>query len=405
MTRSFVKLATCAVALSTAVPPAPQPLALTIQNKLGLDRQAETISIPAARISTLLQAYGPGGVLVKDGQTGKFIVSQAVDNDGNGTVDELLFQTNIKANASQKFTVVGLKDGALQQPKSEHTTFSRLVPERIDDYAWENDRVAFRTYGPKAQQLTESGSKDGTLTSGMDCWLKRVSYPVIDKWYAGNLKEASYYHKDHGEGYDPYHVGASRGFAGVGVWEGDSLYVSKNFVTYKTLASGPIRTRFELTYAPWNANGRTVTEKKIISLDLGSNLTRFEERLSSDKPLPNLTIGTTLHADPKGVPGEVKGEPKQGWFRYWEPIDDSFVGTGIVLMSSQVQGWKDRRTNAKDQSHLLVMTSPSNGALTYYAGFGWTKSNQFKTAAEWDQYLAQYAQRLASPLVVSFGGK
>jgi hypothetical protein len=388
-----------------APPPAAAPSAtITVQNKLGLDRRAETISIPAAKLSALLKEFGPTNLLVKDNQTGKFIVSQSLDADGNGSIDELLFQTDVKANGLQLFTVVGLKNGAAQQPRSLYTTFSRLVPERIDDYAWENDRVGFRTYGPEAQRLTEAGRTDGTLTSGMDCWLKRTPYPVIDKWYAANVKQVGYYHIDHGEGYDPYHVGDSRGFAGVGVWDKDSLYVSKNFVSYKTLAKGPIRTLFELTYAPWPAAGRVVTEKKIVSLDLGSNLTRFEDHVAADKPLPNLTIGTTLHAEPKGVQGEVKGEPQQGWFRYWEPMDDAFVGTGIVLAPGQVQSWKDRRTKAKEQSHLLVIATPANGILTYYAGFGWTKSGQFKTAAEWDSYLADYAKRLASPLVVTVTG-
>lgn len=385
-------------------PPAAPSATITVHNQLASDRRAETIRIPAAQLGTLLREVGPADILVKDAQTGRVLVSQALDENGNGTIDALLFQTDIRANGTQKFKLVGVKNGAAQQPKSAYTTFSRLVPERIDDYAWENDRVGFRTYGPEAQRLTEAGRPDGTLTSGMDCWLKRTPYPVIDKWYAANVKEVGYYHKDHGEGYDPYHVGDSRGFAGVGVWEKDSLYVSKNFVSYKTLAKGPIRTLFELTYAPWPAAGRLVTEKKVISLDLGSNLTRFEDYVAADKPLPNLTIGTTLHAEPKGVQGEVKGEPRQGWFRYWEPMDDSFVGTGIVLAPGQVQSWKDRRTKAKEQSHLLVLATPVSGVLTYYAGFGWTKSGQFKTAAEWDAYLADYAQRLASPLVVTVTG-
>ena len=125
--------------------------------------------------------------------------------------------------------------------------------------------------------------------------------------------------------------------------------------------------------------------------------------MASASPLPNLTIGTTLHAEPKGVQGEVKGEPQQGWFRYWEPMDDSHVGTGIVLAPGSIQKWQDRRTRAKEQSHLLVMATPTQGVLTYYAGFGWTKSGQFSTAAEWDAYLADYAQRLAAPLAVSYG--
>ena len=54
-------------------------------------------------------------------------------------------------------------------------TFARYVPERIDDFAWENDKIAFRAYGPKARK--------GAENSGIDCWLKRVEYPIIDKWY------------------------------------------------------------------------------------------------------------------------------------------------------------------------------------------------------------------------------
>ncbi|WP_324680682.1 DUF4861 domain-containing protein [Hymenobacter sp. GOD-10R] len=394
-----------AALLATCLPSSSQPTAnsktVTVHNKLGVDRRAETISVPASQLSTLLKQYGAADLLVKDAG-GKTLVSQPVDNNGDGRIDELLFQTDIKANGTQVFTITGSLNGAVQQPQRQYTTYSRFVPERTDDYAWENDRVAFRTYGPEAERLVVAKEPSGTLTSGMDCWLKRVPRSIIDMWYAENGKQAGYYHIDHGEGYDPYHVGDSRGFAGIGIWEKDSLYVSRNFTSYKTLAKGPIRTLFVLTYAPWQAGGRTVQEKKIISLDLGSNLTRFEEQLSADKPLPNLTIGTTLHAESKGVQGQVKGESKQGWFRYWEPMDDAYLGTGIVVAPHQVQGWQDRRTKAKEQSHLLVRTTPTKGQVVYYAGFGWTKSGQFKTAADWDQYLAAYAQRIASPLGVTF---
>ena len=392
-------------ALAAPAPPAVATYTVTVKNRLALARRAETISVPAADISALLRQFGAANVLVTSAQTGKVLVSQPIDNDGNGTIDALLFQTDIAAGGTQKFTLAGLKNGAARQPQSPVTTFSRLVPERTDDYTWENDRVAFRTYGPEAERLVVARQPGGTLTSGMDCWLKRVPYPIIDKWYAANVKEVGYYHIDHGEGYDPYHVGDSRGFAGIGVWDKDSLYVSRNFVSYKTLAKGPIRTLFELTYAPWQANGRTITEKKVISLDLGSNLTRFEEHISADKPLPNVAIGTTLHAEPKGVRGEVKGEPAQGWFRYWEPIDDAYLGTGIVLAPGQVQRWLDHRTKAKEQSHLLVLATPQANRLVYYAGFGWTKSEQVKTVADWDAYLADYARRVASPLVVTVSGR
>ena len=384
-----------------AAPPAlraPAPLAFTVRNRLAVARPAETVSLPAARLTSLLKAYGADNLLVRDAATGAVLVSQMLDNNADGQVDELLFQTALAANEAKRFTVSGAANGAAQRPKSSLTTFSRFVPERIDDYAWENERVAFRTYGPVAQQLTEAGRKDGTLTSGMDCWLKRVPYPVIDKWYAGNVQEAGYYHHDRGEGYDPYHVGDSRGCGGTGIWDNDRLYVSKNFIRYKTLATGPIRTVFELTYAPWEANGRVITEKKRISLDLGSNLSRYEDFYSSPQALPNFVVGITLH-EKKGA---VRAEQPAGWFRYWEPIDDAEVGTGVVLAPAAVTEFRDHRVEQPDQSNLLIFTRPASTGLVFYAGFGWTKSGQFRTVQEWDAYLARFAQTLTSPLEVSW---
>lgn len=367
----------------------------TVKNNLDMDRPAETVSIPVDENSVLIKELGGKNIIIKEGD--KVLVSQVVDYDADGAMDEVLFQTDLKAGEEKKFTIEATED-SVARPANSVTTYSRFVPERIDDYAWENDRVAFRTYGPKAQQLTESGQPGGTLTSGMDCWFKRVNYPIIDKWYKKNLEEQGYYHIDHGEGYDPYHVGGSRGCGGIGVFDNDSLYVSKNFTTHRILASGPIRTVFEITYAPWNANGRTVTEKKVISLDLGSNLSRYEVTAMSDEPLPNIAIGIALH-DKKG---EVKMDAASGWFRYWETIDDSELGTGIVLAPAVVLSTHDHRTDAKDQSHILVAARPVEDKVVYYAGFGWKKSGQFNNVDEWDQYLTNFSKRIASPLVIQW---
>jgi hypothetical protein len=369
----------------------------TVANNLNMDRQRETISIPTAEVSQLVEKYGAENLLLKEEGSTEILVTQVVDSDADGTADEILFQTDIAAKAEKRFTLEGT-GGEVEQRESALTTFSRFVPERIDDYAWENDQVAFRTYGPEAQRRTEAGEKGGTLTSGIDCWLKRVDYPIINKWYQAHQEKPGAYHIDSGEGYDPYHVGDSRGCGGIGVWENDSLYVSKNFVAWKRIATGPIRTIFELSYAPWKANGRRITETKRISLDLGSNLSRYEIALKSDEPLPNCAIGITLHEQE----GEVKVNEEKGWYRYWEPIDGSELGLGIVIDPEQVQSFKDHRVEAPDQSHLLVLADVEKQSVVYYAGFGWKKSGQFASAAGWDQYLDSFASRLSSPLHANF---
>ncbi|WP_229683510.1 DUF4861 domain-containing protein [Echinicola rosea] len=370
-------------------------LTIEVKNPAEVAKTSSTVEINAADLQPLIEEYGTKKLVVTDAQGG-LLLNQWVDLDGDKTMDQWLFQVDLGAGESASYTVRPLKEGE-QQPTSEQQTFSRFVPERTDDYTWENDRVAFRTYGPDAQRRIEQNLPDGTLSSGMDCWLKRVDYPIIDKWYKENDEKKGAYHVDTGEGYDPYHVGSSRGIGGIGIWENDSLYTSRNFVSYERIAVGPIRTMFELTYAPWEANGKMVSETKRISLDLGSNLSHFESTVESETAVPNVTIGITLH----NKEGEVAINDEAGIYRYWEPMDKSELGLGIVIDPARVLESKDHRVDYRDGSQLLVMAKPTGGKVTYYAGFGWKKSGQFANAAEWDAYLEQFAKGLEKPLEVS----
>lgn len=385
----------CCLLLGSSLSTHAQSVRFEVRNRLKIDRQSETIQIPMNHLSSLLKTNSIESLVVRPTGTGMDLITQGLDIDGDGAYDALIFQTDIKASEKKVFEVVPSSN---PKPFPQIRTYGRFVPERIDDFAWENDRVAFRTYGPEAQRITESGAPGGTLSSGMDCWLKSVSYPIIDKWYQKNVERPGAYHVLTEEGYDPYHVGGSRGCGGIGVLVGDSLFTSKNFISYKVLANGPIRTVFELTYAPWEVNGIRIEEKKRISIDLGSNLTRYEAMLNSSAPLPNVTIGITLH-DKKG---QTRSEYKAGWFRYWEPMDGSEMGEGMVVPEQFLTGYEERRVEVADQSQLFAITTPVAGKVVYYAGFGWKKSGQFKNTQEWDAYLSTFAQGLKSPLQVRF---
>ena len=118
--------------------------------------------------------------------------------------------------------------------------FGRFVPEREDDFAWENDKVAFRIYGP-------SSNGKGQV-SGVDAWLKKVPYSIIDKWYAEHLSGTSY-HEDQGEGYDPFHVGDSRhkaervvheAKAGTGAIGGDFACTGQDDKDFSEIRSGSL---------------------------------------------------------------------------------------------------------------------------------------------------------------------
>jgi hypothetical protein len=359
---------------------------VSVKNTLDIDR-TEVISLPISLLDTLPEGFT---WTVKSGDND--VVSQRIDYDGDSKDDVLIFQVELKANEGKAFTLISTdKKIDINTPIK---TFSRFVPERIDDYAWENDLVAFRTYGPEAQRLVDDGEKGGTLSSGMDCWLKRVNYPVIDKWYK-KYTEGGTYHKDDGEGYDPYHVGASRGCGGIGVWQNDSLFVSKNFISYKKIAEGPIRNIFELTYAPWQADGVTINETKRITIDLGNQVYKVEDNLKVSGVLPNVTIGITLHEGK----GKAFADSVNGVFGYWEPIDDSEIGTGVVIDPSTLLAYEEYRTTKKDLSQLHVRVKPEN-EIRYFAGFAWKKTGAIQTQEEWSKYLTQFSQRLWSPVEI-----
>jgi hypothetical protein len=359
-----------------------------IKNGLAMQRQNETVELSRIDLG-ITDAKLFDKLSVFDDAPNQNLLSQLIDYDGDGINDGIIFQANVAANGEAVFKIAPTELADTIASK----VFSRFVPERTDDYAWENDKVAFRTYGPVAQKMVEEGTSGGTLSSGMDCWLKKVDYPVINKWYEKHTTGAGSYHEDTGEGYDPYHVGTSRGCGGLGFWESDSLFVSKNFIAYNTLANGPIRTEFDLDYANWQASGKSIKEQKNISLDLGSNLMLVKAHIEG---VDTITLGLTLHENK----GETHADTINFCFSYWETIDNSELGTGIVVAPEYYLGYTKFVSPNKDQSQLLVHLKVINGQVEYYTGFGWKESGLFNSFEAWNAYLQSQAIQIQNPLEI-----
>lgn len=352
----------------------------------------EIVSLSPGQLKTFLGKNKAEDLRIKDAQN-NYLTIQWIDNDGDGKNDEVLFQAKVDSKKTNSYTIVA--DSKTAVPESKLTTYSRLVPERVDDYTWENDKIAFRVYGPKGQAEALAGVRGSTLSSGIDIWFKRTEKSVINEWYKGYLTDPMYYHRDtRGEGYDPYHVGDSRGTGGIGIWKDEKLQVSKNFTSSKTIAEGPLRTIFELTYAPWSEFD--VKETKRISLDLGSNFSKLESTFETEKKVPNYTIGITLHKNE----GESKLNDKEGYYLHWEKIDDAFVGEGIVVNPKIVEKSVAFKSEIPDQSNLLVVTKPQK-KLMYYAGFAWQKSGQIQTQKDWENILQKQSKIVANPLLIT----
>ncbi len=364
---------------------------ISVSNDLDFDRN-EIVSFDAKNLLDKFEKAAIDYIHITD-STGKAIRHQWLDYDKDGTPEEFLFMAKVAAHKTSHYKIIS--DSSFAMPEKEVVAYSRFVPERTDDYAWENDKVAFRTYGPTGQKEALEGVAGSTLSSGIDIWLKRTNKSIINKWYAEHVKNPGYYHTDHGEGYDPYHVGNSRGLGGLGVFENDSLYVSQNFVEYKTIASGPLKTIFELSYAPWDPYN--VKETKRISLALGSHFSKFEISIEAEDGIPNYATGITLHNNQ----GEYEIDKEEGWIMHWERIDDAQVGEGIVMKPAVIDSAFAYTSKFPDQSNLLVTTTPKS-PFTYYAGFAWEKSGDVSSKEDWIEIIKKQTKIIASPLKVDF---
>ncbi|NDP26648.1 MAG: DUF4861 domain-containing protein [Flavobacterium sp.] len=365
-----------------------ETITIKVKNTLKKERSNETVVLT----KEFLKIQDLSTLGIRDKKSGEIQITQTVDLDGDGVMDELLFQPKIGAKSKKKYIVFQIAEN--QRPKTETYCYSRFVPERTDDYAWENNKVAFRTYGPRAQKMIEDNIQGGTLSSGIDAWLKRVEYPIINKWYDKMTTGKGTYHEDTGEGLDNFHVGSSRGIGGTAVKIDSVYYISKNFISWKTITTGPIRTSFILTYADWDAAGNTIQETKKISLDYGNFLSKFEISLLGTK---ELSTGLTLH-DKKGV---VNSNFKEGWLDHWETVDDSEIGTGSVVPNKNLIEIENYLTSKPDLSnHYATLKVVDNKAI-YYAGFGWKKQGTFTSKEAWESYLSEFAEKVNNPLVVS----
>jgi hypothetical protein len=373
-------------------PPASQPIpsasdaadvvSVTLTNPIAVPRANETISLTVAELGKATPRLDLKNIVVVDPR-GTLVLSQLVDTDGDESPDEIVFQTDLGANEKKTFKLrVGQRHPA---SRAEFKVYGRFVRERHDDFAWENDVVAHRVYGPDL----ETWKKKPLTSSGVDTWSKRVPRLVINDWYLTDD-----YHVDHGEGADFYEVGKSRGCGGLGIWVGSHLYVSKNFVTSRVLANGPIRLVFEVEYAPWGAGGSRVAETRRVILDAGTHFNRFESRFSGQEGVLLVGLGIAKHAS-----SSVRVEASSGWMDTWEPLEagkSGGLGCAIVLPPHS-----SAEEQHAESDYLLVTPAPPNGALVYYVGSAWDRAGRIPDAFAWTKEVQNLSSRLASPVQVS----
>ncbi len=372
---------------------------ITVVNPSDVDRVDEMVEVPLSRLGRVADKIRPG-VGLKDGQ-GQIVPTQI-------THDSLLiFPVSLKAHGKATFRVEpGLT------AKVQPVACGRQYPERLDDMAWENDKSAYRAYGPALQRT-------GERSYGYDIMVKRVGYPVLEKRYAmeldakarkqiadwrkagerakaDSLNRIISYHVDHGDGMDCYNVGPTLGGGTAALWVDSAIVFPYCYKEYEILDNGPLRFTVKLTYGPATVGGNAdVVETRVITLDAGSYLNRTDVSYRNLADPTPMVAGIVLHPQ---NPDGYRYDRAQSYVAYADSTNNAKAGNGVIYIGVV---FPDALTDAGvAQGHVLGFGQYRPGtAFRYYWGSGWSKGG-VAGMDEWCDYLTKYPLRWKEPLQI-----
>lgn len=351
------------------------------------------------------------------GEDDAFVVRNAFGQqvDYQVTYDgKLLIDVSVRPCGKAQFTV----SKGVPEPMKTWVK-GKMYPTRKDDIAWENDRGAYRVYGPALQRT-------GEKSFGTDVWTKNTPEIVVEDRYTadydGNILKNIYhkkgqgdkwrdedlhtsFHLDHGNGLDCYSVGSTLGCGTPALMDGNTLIYPYCYKEYEILDNGPLRFTVALTYHPAKVKkDENVVEHRIMSLDKGSNfnkITVWYEGLT--KPC-DFASGVVIHSEDKE--SVVLGS---NYVHYADPTDNPakhnfqvYVAALFPYGDVKTKMLKYDTPNKGIEGHALGILKKleNNQKYTYYAGSAWSKAD-VRTQREWQVRINSFLNAIAMPLEVT----
>ena len=305
------------------------------------------------------------------------------------------------------------------QPQTFQTFVTgRQYPERVDDIAWENDRTAYRLYGPALQ-------RSGERAFGIDVWVKNTPDLEVEQRYkvelsnhpkiqqllkegktdeAKQMEIATTYHFDHGYGLDCYKVGPSLGCGAPALMQDGKLLLPYCYKEYKILDNGPLRFTVELTYNPVSVGAdRNVVEHRILSLDKGSNFNKMTVWYEGLSVPTDVAAGIVIHQE--DTQSLAIG---RDYVAYADPTDNPVAQNFQIYVAALFPNnisetkalWDETPANGIAGHAVGILKDCKAGQkLTYYFGSAWSK-NDVRNLEEWKLRIDNFLNALHAPLEV-----
>lgn len=370
--------ASCAPAADAA------PVTVTVGNPSGMQRQ-EVVELDAASVFQRLGISGGRQFVVKNALG--FEVPYQLTYDG-----KLLIEACVAPKGQATYTITKGEPSVFV-----NTCYGRMYPERVDDIAWENDRGAYRCYGPALQ-------RSGEDAFGNDVWVKNTPDLVVESRYHNELVNKLSYHVDRGYGLDCYKVGPTLGCGTPALIQGDNLVFPYCWKEYELLDNGPLRFTVRLKYNPSKyGNDDNVVENRILSIDKGSNFNKMTVWYDGLTAPADVASGVVIHTE--DTESVVLGK---NYVQYADPTDNPKGQNFQIYVAAIFPDGVDQTRKVMYQNpvrgnagHALGIKRgiKSGEKFTYYFGSSWSKYD-CRTQKEWQQRIDNFQSALGQKLEV-----
>ena len=254
------------------------------------------------------------------------------------------------------------------QPK----VYGRYVPERKDDFAWENEYAAFRMYGPAL--------KGENPSNGVDLWLKASPELVVDSFYYREHVLGLPYHINYGKGLDCYKVGHTCGAGGLVVIADNKTYVGGPYDRWEIVEQSPEKFVFRLEYDSLQVGESVLQESITITAEAGTAMNKAEVVLKGEYDGELLVGGgiymhdTIDHFEVYESLGTVFYEEDALSDKTAAQMNYEYNGStsqGRIYITVQVP--EATVTDLQDGNLIAVKPYQLGDTLTYYFGATWSE--------------------------------
>ncbi len=266
---------------------------------------------------------------------------------------------------------------------AESSCHCGVVPERENDFFWENDKLGMRAYGPGNYHVW----------SGLDLFNKMPGAAFTCGDLLRNSSKCGNWHVTPYKGVlDNYTMCASRGLGGVALFGDGEWKTYQTWETCEIVSNSGELCEFRLVYPAFSALGRMTYH---ITLRKGERFFRNHVSFESSSMPPEFRTGPGLDVDSKrGHGGTLREDASLGVISLFEDARNEQEGSTMTAIfiepgeSLEVEFMTDHL-----DCRVLAVRKPS---FTYWAGAAWSKAGEIVTAEQWHKEVLGFRAHVAT---------